>query len=367
MIEFPPSAVSTWGSALVFLNVLLTRLGIPVPAVPVLLFAGSAIAGGTLSFSAVLMAAVLGAAIGDAVWFALGRIYGSRLIAALARFAPAVHDKVRRARALFERFGVPLVATSKFVPGLALITPPLMGMTAVDVRIYAAWDLAGILLWACFWLLGGAAAEKQLHMLLTVVRAHGGTVVDVLVVVALGYLTWRLVQRHRERRRHALVDAGARPNGSSGARPPIVIDARPSSARGATHPEKPTPTQTGIPGAISLDPDSPDQLEGALRACEQVLYCLCADHATARQVMERMRRLGYTRIRALSGGLDAWQRRGFPVEPRVSWPAAPDESLATPYRRRLAARRERFSKYQDRAPDATVTLRGLAPRKGQRA
>jgi membrane protein DedA with SNARE-associated domain len=68
--------VSTWGGAVVFLNVLLTRLGVPIPAVPVLLFAGSAIAAGTLSFWPVLGAAVLGALMGDGAWFTAGRLYG---------------------------------------------------------------------------------------------------------------------------------------------------------------------------------------------------------------------------------------------------------------------------------------------------
>jgi membrane protein DedA with SNARE-associated domain/rhodanese-related sulfurtransferase len=370
LIEFPPAAVSTWGSVFVFLNVLLTRLGVPIPAVPVLLFAGSAIAGGSLSFPVVLLAAVLAALIGDAVWFALGRIYGRRLIAALARFAPAVHRKVDKARALFERFGVPLVSISKFVPGLGLITPPLMGTTAVDVRIYAAWDIAGAVVWASFWLLGGAAAEKQLHMLLTVVRAHGGTVIDVLVVAALGYLLWRVVQRRRERKRHALASAATQTN-SDDALPPIVLDTRPQKPQSAMQDPAQHAVRRGIPGVIALDPDSPAQLEGALRACERVLYCICADHTTARDVMERMRSNGYTRIRALSGGLDAWQRRGFPVEPRVSPPAPSDEFLSAQHTTqvpRMNTRRERFSAVGGNAlRDDTVTLRGVAPRRSRRA
>lgn len=185
MLEFPSSAVTTWGCAVVFANVLLTRLGVPIPAVPTLLFAGSAIAAGTLSFWPTLGAAVLGAVLGDGAWFTAGRLFGRRLLAALGRLSPAVDARVDTARALFERFGVPLVSISKFVPGLGLITPPLMGTTAVDARIYAVWDLASAFVWACFWLLGGAAVERELHMLLAFVRSRGGTVLDVLVAVGL--------------------------------------------------------------------------------------------------------------------------------------------------------------------------------------
>ncbi|MFM0735026.1 VTT domain-containing protein [Paraburkholderia sediminicola] len=346
MVAFPSSAVSTWGGAVVFLNVLLTRLGLPIPAVPILLFAGSAIAAGTLSFWPVLFAAVLGALIGDGTWFAAGRIYGRKLIAALGRISPAVDSRVDKARSLFERFGVPLVAISKFVPGLGLITPPLMGTTVVDARIYAMWDLAGALAWATFWLLGGAAVERQLHMLLAFVKARGGTVIDILLAAALAYLVYHLLQRRRERRRSAHA-ASANPSqattsgGWRGIAPPKVLDARPTpSVEGALHP---------IPGALTFDPRSPEQTDGALLVYDRVIYCICPDSATAVEITQRMRLNGYTRIRALRGGLDAWQRRGFPVEP-----LAPADQLTTGKRAREP---------YDEARNA-VTLRGFAPRRG---
>ncbi|WNC93599.1 VTT domain-containing protein [Paraburkholderia sp. FT54] len=343
MVEFPSSAVSTWGGAVVFVNVLLTRLGVPIPAVPILLFAGSAIAAGTLSFWPVLGAAVLGALMGDGAWFTAGRLYGRKLIAALGRLSPAVDSKVDKARALFERFGVPLVSISKFVPGLALITPPLMGTTAVDARIYAAWDFAGAFAWAAFWLLGGAAAERQLHMLLDFVKARGGTVVDVLLATALVYLAFRLQQRRRARRRFA--DAAAARAAAGGWRriaPPKVLDARPQA------PSLEAPRR--IPGALALDPNSQEQIDGALRTYDMVIYCICPDSATAVEITQRMRHNGYTRIRALRGGLDAWQRRGFPVEPLAS-----ADELST----------------GNRAPEprsdarGAITLRGFAPRSTQ--
>lgn len=344
MVEFPSSAVSTWGGVFVFVNVLLTRLGLPIPAVPVLLLAGSAIAAGTLSFWTILFAAVLGALIGDGTWFAAGRIYGRKLIAALGRISPAVDSRVDKARSLFERFGVALVSISKFVPGLGLITPPLMGTTAVDSRIYAMWDLAGASMWATFWLLGGAAAERQLHMLLAFVKARGGTVIDVLLAAALAYLLYRLQQRRRERRRFADAASAtalhATPGGWRRITPPKILDARPS----ASADEAPRP----IPGVQALDPHSPEQIDGALLVHDMVIYCICPDSATAVEISQRMRLSGYTRIRALRGGLDAWQRRGFPVEPL--------EQVDAP-----VARKRPPKQYGE--VRGTVTLRGFAPRR----
>ncbi|PQV54262.1 VTT domain-containing protein [Paraburkholderia sp. BL21I4N1] len=366
MVEFPSSAIATWGGAFVFINVLLTRLGVPIPAVPVLLFAGSAIAAGTLSFWPILCAAVLGALIGDATWFAAGRLYGRKLMAALGRLSPAIDSKVDKARSLFERFGVPLVSISKFVPGLALITPPLMGTTAVDTRIYAAWDLVGVLAWANFWLLGGAAAERQLHMLLDLVKARGGTVIDILLGAALVYLLYRMHQRRRERRRFAqAASAETAQNAPRGWRrivPPKVLDARPQALA--------LDTQRTIPGALALDPHSTEQIDFALRTYDRVIYCICPDSATAVEITQRMRLGGYTRIRALRGGLDAWQRRGFPVEPLGAADAVTTGKRPPPPDDAINGTRGNFRDIRDTPTlhDETrgaITLRGFAPRRSQ--
>jgi membrane protein DedA with SNARE-associated domain/rhodanese-related sulfurtransferase len=342
LIDFHPSAISTWGAAVVFLNVLITRLGIPLPAVPVLLLAGTAIANGHLSFWHVLTAALAGALMGDGAWFAAGRLLGRRLIHALARLSAAVEVRMRKARALFVRFGPAIVSVSKFVPGLAIITPPLMGTTRVGAVIFFAWDAAGIVAWATFWLLGGAVFERQLSLLIREVRAHGWTIIDVLFAIALAYLAFRFIQRWRLQRPLSLarvspeqVDAMMRCE-----KPPVVLDARPDETKGQA-PQR-------IPGAVPLDARSLDTVDAALLARDVVVYCVCADDVTARSLRQQMRRRGFTRIRALRGGLDAWERRGYAVD----LSSEPE---------RLAAQ-SNGEKNRALPRERGVTLRGIAPR-----
>ena len=341
MVDFHPQAISTWGATVVFVNVLLTRLGIPLPAVPVLLLAGTAIANGHLSFWHVLTAALAGALIGDGVWFAAGRLLGRRLIHALARLSAAVEVRMRKARALFVRFGPAIVSVSKFVPGLAIITPPLMGTTRVGVAIFFAWDAVGIVAWATFWLLGGAIFRHQLSLLINEVRAHGWTILDVLFVIAACYLVFRFIQRWRMQQPLSLapvspaqVDAMMRAD-----KPPIVLDARPDEVKRQT----PQP----IPGALPLDVDLPATVDAALLARGVVVYCICADDATAKTLSQQMRNRGFTRIRALRGGLDAWERRGYAVEPSIGRDNAASR----------AGQKKRASPQK-----SGITLRGIAPR-----
>ncbi|SEJ47328.1 VTT domain-containing protein [Paraburkholderia diazotrophica] len=342
LVEFHSSAISTWGATVVFANVLLTRLGVPVPAVPVLLLAGTAIANGHLSFWHVLTAALAGALIGDGTWFLAGRLLGRRLIRALARLSAAVEVHMRKARALFVRLGPAIVSVSKFVPGLAIITPPLMGTTRVGAVIFFAWDAVGIVAWATFWLLGGAIFEHQLSLLIFEVRAHGWTIVDVLFAIAVAYLAFRLIQRWRLQQPLSLAPVSSEQLDAMmhADKPPIVLDARPAAVQ-AQAPQR-------IPGALPLDINSPGTVDAALLARDVVVYCVCADDVTAKALSQHMRSKGFTRVRALKGGLDAWERRGYAVEPS----SAEEESVAHPtHEKSRAVRKERG-----------ITLRGIAPR-----
>ncbi|CAN7535836.1 VTT domain-containing protein [Caballeronia sp. LjRoot34] len=309
MIQIPPSAIENWGSAAVFVNVLVTRLGVPLPAIPVLVFAGSAIAGGSLVFSHVLCAAVVAALLGDGVWFFAGRIYGRRLTDFLGRMSLSLDASVRTTRALFERFGVAIVAVSKFVPGLALITPPLMGTTLIAPAVFVVWDALGTVAWASFWLLGGALFERQLGLLLSVLRPHGGSILDVLFTAAVLYLTYRYLLRWRFRKwlSRRIVSPERLNRMMHSSTPPLVLDARPVSVR--------RDESYRIPGALLLDVESLETMDANLSASNIVVYGMHPNDATARKVRKQLLGKNVVNVRVLYGGLDEWVRRGYAVEP----------------------------------------------------
>jgi membrane protein DedA with SNARE-associated domain/rhodanese-related sulfurtransferase len=324
LIQIPPSAITTWGSAVVFVNVLVTRLGVPLPIIPVLLFAGSAIAAGLLAFSHVLFAAVVAALIGDFAWFSAGRIYGARLTDFFSRRSLSADASIRTTRNLFERFGIGIVAVAKFVPGLALITPPLMGTTMISPVKFVAWDAAGTVAWASFWLLGGALFEQQLAMLLMILRPYGASILDVLAAAALVYLIYRYLLRWRIRRwlRRRVVTARKLNVMMRSGSPPLIIDARKHADRDEQG--------VRIPGAKLLDPDSPGSIDTSLRSSVIVVYCSRSNDATARRVCRRLRGKGFVNVRALYGGLDEWVRRGYAVEPLPPDFDAMDLSMVRP-------------------------------------
>jgi rhodanese-related sulfurtransferase len=273
------------------------------------------------------------------MWFAAGRLYGRRFLNSLVRFSLSLDSTLRTARHWFERFGVPLLALSKFVPGLGLVSSPLLGTTQIDVRVFVFWDLIGAASWASAWILGGAVLKQEIAALMLLVRNHGGTALDVLLIVAAivaAYRWTRRVQFKRWLAKYRISPEQLDEMMRSDA-PPTIYDARPAEVR-RREPHR-------IAGAIPLDLSSPEKVDAMLHEHEVVVYCVCPNEATAKVVSKQLRAKGFRSVRPLKGGLDAWEKRGYPVEPIPM-----DSSKAVP--------RDHLD---DDSLDGMVTVRAAAP------
>ena len=118
--------ITQYGLILVTANVFVDQLGLPVPAMPTLILAG-AIATGTLGLTSLFAAAVLACIVPDCVWFLVGRRYGMRVLKTLCRISLEPDSCVSQTQSRFERWGINSLMIAKFVPGLAIIAPPLAG------------------------------------------------------------------------------------------------------------------------------------------------------------------------------------------------------------------------------------------------
>jgi rhodanese-related sulfurtransferase len=70
-----------------------------------------------------------------------------------------------------------------------------------------------------------------------------------------------------------------------------------------------------IPGARRVDLKRIDEgIVGVARDGEVIVYCACPNEASAVRVAQKLRELGFQRVRPLSGGIDAWIAAGLEVE-----------------------------------------------------
>lgn len=140
--------VTQYGVAIVFANVLVEQIGIPIPALPTLLVAGSLVRTGKLSFLALLGAAVVASLAADTVWYWLGKRYGHRVLKTLCRISLSPDSCVRQTEGIFEKWGMASVVAAKFITGFSTVAPPLAGAMGAKLPAFLFYDALGTILWA---------------------------------------------------------------------------------------------------------------------------------------------------------------------------------------------------------------------------
>jgi membrane protein DedA with SNARE-associated domain len=260
--------VADIGLPLVFANVLLQQLGLPIPATPTLVVAGSLAARGELSLPALYAAALAAVLIADSIWFRLGRRHGRRVLDLVCRVSLSPDSCVRQTEQIFARWGLRSIALAKFVPGFSMLAPPLAGAMRARPAAFLLYDAIAGLLWSSLGIVAGLVFADEVDRALALLTDLGARAALVLVALLAGFVAWKWWHRRRFHRAlrmarisveelSALIDAG---------RAPIVVDVRSDLAR-SLDPRR-------VPGAIACDPSDLDRhLDGLSRASDIVLYC----------------------------------------------------------------------------------------------
>lgn len=313
------------GLSLVFVNVLLEQLGLPVPAVPTLVVAGAMAANSRLPGAALYALAVGACVIADAGWYLAGRMYGGRVMSLLCRISLSPDSCVSQTQSAFERWGARVLVFAKFVPGLALIAPPLAGATRMSPARFAAFSALGSLLWVGAALLAGVLLRRQIEQLLPQ-AAHVGRAVAVIVLVLLAsYIALRWWERRRfyaalDMARISVAELRARLEGGAA---PVIVDVRSPTAQ--------TLELRRIPGALHLPvAEVARHLRELPRDREIILYCTCPNEASAAQAARLLINDGFRQVRPLKGGLGAWIEAGYTVEAVARTEPYPASPQATP-------------------------------------
>jgi len=303
------------GLPILFVTVLLEQLGLPIPAAPLLMGAGALAASGGFNLLAGLALAILACLLADALWFYLGRRRGNQVLGLLCRISLEPDSCVRRTLDVFTRYGMRGVVVAKFVPGMSTITPPLAGMTGINSRRFLLYDGLGSLLYCGCFLLLGYFFSNQITQLGAALGRLGGNALALLAVFVACYIAYKYWQRQRllrELRMARITVAELRQKLDAGENP-VILDLR-SRDELVLDPAI-------IHGAIHLERDEVAARQHEFpRDRDIVVYCSCPNEITSARVALLLQRQGFTRVRPLLGGIDAWRENNLPMG---AWTATP--------------------------------------------
>jgi membrane protein DedA with SNARE-associated domain/rhodanese-related sulfurtransferase len=302
-------AIAQYGLMIVFVNVLVDQLGLPVPAVPTLIIAGAVAADGRLPLAALFALAVAACLLADCGWYLVGQRYGIRVLKTLCKISLEPDSCVSQTQVRFERWGVNSLLIAKFVPGLAIIAPPMAGALRIGWLRFVALSACGAALWVGTALAAGVLFKSQIARLLEHLRAIGSIAGAGAVLLLVAYIAFKWWQRRRFYKllRMARISVGDLYSLMGAGASPVILDVRSSTARELE--------PRWIPGALHVPLEEVAQrLKELPRDREIILYCTCPSEASAARVAKILMNHGFTRVRPLFGGLDAWVAAGYGVE-----------------------------------------------------
>jgi len=190
--------MAQYGLALIFANVLIQQIGLPIPVVPTLLVAGSLAADGKFAASAIFAVALAACAISDATWYAAGRRYGRRVIRVLCRISLLPDSCVQQSEYHFQRWGRFTLVLAKFVPGLPMIMPVLAGTTRFGFWSFMLLDALGAAMWVGVAIGSGILFHRQIGHLIGQLQELGAVAIGAIGIFLAGYCAKNVIRRTRE-------------------------------------------------------------------------------------------------------------------------------------------------------------------------
>ncbi|MEN0052507.1 MAG: DedA family protein/thiosulfate sulfurtransferase GlpE [Mucilaginibacter sp.] len=296
--------IQTHGLWMVFLITLLQSIGLPLPAFTVLILTTAVTPLNAMNVAVLILAGSLGTLIGDFVLYSAGKKYGTSVLGKLCRISMSPDTCVRSTSDIFDRYGAPALTIIKFIPGLSTLAPVVAGVYAMSLKLFTLFSTIAALLYIGVAVSLGAFFRHEISSFITALSRYGKLGGLFVVVLFTLYLLFKWLQRYRLIKRfktdrltvNDLVELIERESEL------VILDARPADQR----------TRNGfIPGSVPVDENSLSKIADRHAGNQEiVIYCACPNEITAARYAEKLRRVGFKRIRPLLGGIDAWARSG---------------------------------------------------------
>lgn len=289
-----------YGVLIVFAIVLIEQIGMPIPALPILIVAGALSVDGDMNRWSVWTVALLACAISDGLWFGAGRRYGKHILKLLCRISLSPDYCVSQTEDNFNRWGPKALVVSKFIPGFNTIAAPMSGAMGIGFNRFFGFALVGSLLWSGVGILLGVVFHKSVDHLLATLSTMGATALVVLAGLLALFISYKYMERVRFRQAMQVerISVDELIELMAGDHQPVLLDARSHTAQ---------QLEAAIPGALLFNHvDSALLIEKLDKGRQIIVYCSCPNDVTAASVAKQLHQRGYHSARPLHGGLEAW-------------------------------------------------------------
>jgi membrane protein DedA with SNARE-associated domain/membrane-associated phospholipid phosphatase len=198
LVETLLGLASPWGYVLVFTLATAEAaafLGLFIPGETAMLLGGVLVATGRAELGWMLAAAMMGAIVGDSIGYELGRGFAGPLRNSRLgrRVGP---QRWQRAEDYVRRRGGRAVFLGRWIGVLRALVPFVAGASRLPYRVFLPYNVAGGVLWAATFVVGGYLAGNSYQQFERVAGRAGLLLGALLVVVVVVVLGARWIARH---------------------------------------------------------------------------------------------------------------------------------------------------------------------------
>jgi len=312
-------SLAAWIAAHGYVTVLgllmLSSLGLPLPAGLALILAGASAHGGLLRAGILIPLAVVVDNLGATILYTGGRLTGWWLLGRLCRLTMDPENCIFRSAAFFYERGPRVLLIARFLPGLNSMAPPLAG--SLNMRFWKFWrlDVMGATLRVCVWTGVGYFASHYIKVVTNALAVVGHVAAGFVLLILAGYAAlWVFVslrdRRYRNVNRISADEVVRRLENPDPCHPIVIADVRSHGYY--------DPGMLRIKNSIRVEPNRLGAELDALREtlapeCDIYVYCSCVRDATSIRIAYAMESRG-TKVHVIEGGLRAWLKAGWPTE-----------------------------------------------------
>ena len=190
-------AVLLYGLPILFAVILIASVGVPFPISLTLVAAGSFVKQGEMKLAPVIIAASLGAILGDQIGYGLSRWGGRSLIDRITSQLGGA-AKIKRAEAVSRKWGGSGIFFSRWL--VTALGPWLnftSGMARYPWRRFFAWAAPGEVLWVVLYVTLGYIFSDRVQYIAEILGNLGWAILALIVAIILGWRVFRYLRPER--------------------------------------------------------------------------------------------------------------------------------------------------------------------------
>ncbi len=199
MLNVINGLLEQYGYIVAALGIMIESMGIPFPGETVLLAAAVYAANSHLNIIGVIIAASLGAIIGDNIGYWVGREYGRKLLAKHGKRLGFTPKRQQKIEGYFHKYGAVTVFFGRFVALLRAYAAFFAGLNNLRYPTFLLFNALGGIIWSVVIGLVGYFFGSNLPLLEKIITNFGYALLAIVVVGGIGlffYLRWRKHHKH---------------------------------------------------------------------------------------------------------------------------------------------------------------------------